>query len=97
MTTLRLLQFNAQLVPPSGPLLANLPSGREYHTPKPYQIPTLEADVIARMRAPPDPRDAGFRGDEDDSANEDESTADPVGAFPGTKGNYSASNSTTYY
>lgn len=73
-----------------------MPSGREYHTPKPYIIPTLEEDAIIRMRAPPDPGDV-FEGDEDDSADEDERSAAtaPVGAFPGTKADYSGG--TSYY
>jgi hypothetical protein len=72
-----------------------MPSGREYHSPKPYQIPTLDADVIARMRAPPDPADLAFQSVEDDSGSEDESMTEPVGAFPGTKGEYSGRS--TYY
>ncbi|KAJ4345589.1 uncharacterized protein N0V89_011722 [Didymosphaeria variabile] len=87
--------ISVQVVPSSSQLLSAMPSGREYHTPKPYIIPTLEEDAIIRMRAPPDPGDA-FEGEEDDSADEDERSAGaPVGAFPGTKAEYSAN--TSYY
>ncbi|KAF2442081.1 pH-response regulator protein palC [Karstenula rhodostoma CBS 690.94] len=87
--------MSIQVVPSSSQLLSTMPSGREYHTPKPYIIPTLEEDAIIRMRAPPDPGDA-FEGEEDDSADEDErAAAAPVGAFPGTKAEYSAGSS--YY
>jgi hypothetical protein len=72
-----------------------MPSGREYHSPKPFQTPALDADVIARMRAPPDASDLAFQSTEDDSGSEDESLAEPVGAFPGTKAEYSGRS--TYY
>jgi hypothetical protein len=82
-----------QLVPPSEPLLASMPSGREYHTTKMFVIPALDEDSLVRMRAPPDPSET-FKGEEDDSADEDEK-AHRVGAFPGTKSEYTAG--TTYY
>jgi hypothetical protein len=49
------------------------------------------------MRGPPDPGDAAFEGEEDDSGEEEEreSANVPVGAFPGTKAEYSTG--TTYY
>ncbi|KAF1359555.1 pH-response regulator protein-like protein palC [Lizonia empirigonia] len=68
-----------QLVPPSEPLLASMPSGREYHTTKMWIVPALDEDSLIRMRAPPDPSEA-FEGEEDDSADEDHRTA--PGAFP---------------
>lgn len=58
-----------------------------------FVVPSLDEHALIRMRAPPDPSDA-FRGDEDDSGDEDERSA-PAGAFPGTKQDY-ASN-TSYY
>ena len=82
--------MSVQIVPPSEQLLSTMPSGREYHTPKPYIIPALQEDAIVRMRAPPDPGDV-FEGEEDDSADEEERAGQPpVGAFPGTP-------STNYY
>jgi hypothetical protein len=80
-----------QVIPPSEPLLASMPSGREYHTTKMFVVPALDEDALSRMRAPPDPSEA-FGGDEDDSADEDERTA--PGAFP-AGGDRSAS--TSYY
>lgn len=60
-----------------------MPSGREYHTPRPYVIPALEEDAIVRMRAPPDPSDAGFNGEEDDSEDDEHDRQNVhVGAFP---------------
>lgn len=87
--------MSIQVVPSSAELISAMPSGREYHTPKPYIIPTLQEDAIIRMRAPPDPGEP-FEGEED-SADEDERTAAaaPVGAFPGTKAEYAAGSS--YY
>jgi len=92
---LMLFQINVQAVPPFEPLLASMPSGREYHSPKPYTAPSLDSDVLTRMRAPPDPNEAAFTGNEDDSGDEAGSRVDPVGAFPGTSGQYEASNA--YY
>ncbi|KAF2099772.1 hypothetical protein NA57DRAFT_38273 [Rhizodiscina lignyota] len=86
---------NVQLIPQYEPLVANMPSGREYHTPKPYQAPTLDEDIIAQMRAPPDPNDIAYQTVDDDSDAE-ESQSEPVGAFPGTKDQYSASTSSYY-
>lgn len=80
-------------MPPSEPLLASMPSGREYHTSKMFVVPALDEHSLVRMRAPPDPSEA-FRGDEDDSADEIERDA-PAGAFPGTKQDYAPS--TSYY
>lgn len=91
--------MNVQAVPPFEPLLANMPSGREYHTPQVFQPPSLDANALAQMRAPPDPADRAFHGDEDDSGGEDAfARTEPVGAFPGTAGEYSRSaTSSSYY
>lgn len=83
-----LYQVGVQLVPPSEPLLASMPSGREYHTPKMWIVPALDEGSLVRMRAPPDPSEA-FEGEEEDSADEDQSMA--PGAFP------AQSTSTSYY
>ena len=91
--------MNVQSVPPFEPLLANMPSGREYHTPQVYQPPTLDASTLAQMRAPPDPNDSAFRGEEEDSGGEDSYVRNaPVGAFPGTASEYTRSaTSSSYY
>ncbi len=88
---LTLLQINTQAIPPIGPLMATMPSGREIHTLKPYNPPVLDASILESMRAPPD------RADDygDGSSDEDEQKQDPVGAFPGTKEDYSSSSN--YY
>ncbi|KAF2467541.1 pH-response regulator protein-like protein palC [Lindgomyces ingoldianus] len=80
--------MGVQLIPPSEPLLAGMPSGREYHAAKLFVTPALDEDSIVRMRAPPDPGDAAFKGDEEDSGDEEERGIAPVGAFPGTKAEY---------
>ncbi|KAF2662749.1 pH-response regulator protein palC [Lophiostoma macrostomum CBS 122681] len=93
-----------QLVPSSEPLLASMPSGREYHSTKPYDPPALEEDVIIRMRGPPDPGDTVFEGEVDlDSSDDEESLREPavspvplgIGAFPGSQGEHS--RGATYY
>ena len=84
-----------QLVPSSDSFLSSMPSGREYHSPSPYQIPALDEDVLARMRVPPDASELAFQGGEGDSESDEESRLEPIGAFPGTKGEYSGTSS--YY
>ncbi|THX14233.1 pH-response regulator protein palC [Aureobasidium pullulans] len=77
--------INVQAVPPSEPLMATMPSGREYHTQKPYMSPQLDVSLLARLRAPVDPQQRAFGGDEDDSGDEG-AAREPVvvpGAFPG--------------
>ncbi|THZ96213.1 pH-response regulator protein palC [Aureobasidium pullulans] len=77
--------INVQAVPPSEPLMATMPSGREYHTQKPYMPPQLDVSLLARLRAPVDPQQRAFGGDEDDSGDEG-AAKEPVvvpGAFPG--------------
>ena len=90
---------DVQTVPPFEPLLASMPSGREYHAPQPYQVPVLEWATISKMRAPPDPIDHAFRGEEEDSGGEEVyGRSDPVGAFPGTATEYGRSaTSSSYY
>jgi hypothetical protein len=91
---------NVQLVPDFEPLLAQMPSGREYHTPEPWSPPTLDAGTLVQMRAPPEPEDRAFKGDEDDSGDEDGfggGTGEPVGAFPGTAADYGRSKTSNSY
>ncbi|KAK5174307.1 uncharacterized protein LTR77_001387 [Saxophila tyrrhenica] len=90
---------NVQTVPPFEPLLARLPTGREYHTPQAYEPPTLDAYILTQLRAPPDPEDLAFRGDEEDSGGEERfRRGDPPGAFPGAGLDYERSaTSSSYY
>ena len=94
---------NVQLVPDFEPLLAQMPSGREYHTPEPWTPPRLDAGTLIQMRAPPDPEDRAFKGDEDDSGDEageyggGTGTGEPVGAFPGTAADYGRSKTSNSY
>ena len=91
---------NVQIVPDFEPLLAQMPSGREYHTPEPWTPPALDASTLMQMRAPPEPEDRAFKGDEDDSGDEDGYrglTCEPVGAFPGTAADYGRSTTSNSY
>jgi hypothetical protein len=84
-------QVNTQVIPPIGPLMATMPSGREVHSLKSYIPPTLDSSILESMRAPP-----GSNDDYGKDASSDEEVAhDPVGAFPGTRAEYSGSGS--YY
>lgn len=60
-----------------------MPSGREIHSSTAYVPPELEAEVLEKMRAPPDPDDARAMMNEDDSSEDDNpSEAGLPGAFP---------------
>ncbi|KAJ5243508.1 uncharacterized protein N7469_001835 [Penicillium citrinum] len=77
--------INTQAIPPSAPLLANLPSGRDIHTPPPpYNPPPIDEDQFLRMRAPPsDHQDLHFASDPDDSEDEEPSQTPGIpGGFP---------------
>lgn len=65
--------------------MAAMPSGREYHSPKAFTPPTLDTSLLARLRAPIDPQQHAFRGNEDDSGDEAMAREPAVvpGAFPG--------------
>lgn len=72
-----LSQINTQLIPPFDGLVANTPSGREFHSTKQLLLPCLEGDVLERMRAPPDiDSDDDDDGDENDEDDEDEDDDD---------------------
>ena len=77
--------------------MASMPSGREYHTPKPFSPPSLDASLLARLRAPIDPHQNAFRGDEEDSGDEAMPREPAVvpGAFPGAAAG--GNSGTAYY
>ncbi|KAH8820286.1 hypothetical protein F5884DRAFT_41631 [Xylogone sp. PMI_703] len=86
--------INTQHIPPFGPLLSQMPSGREIHSIKPYVPPDLDPYVLQTLRAPPDRTDDFSNESSDDEAE----SQDPVGAFPGTKEDYvKCSSSSAYY
>lgn len=76
-----------QAITPAGTLLAQMPSAREIHTLKPFDVPVLDNLTLNAMRAPPD-RSDDF-GDENSS---DEETVVPSrqapGAYPGSVSSY---------
>ncbi|KAL8721467.1 MAG: hypothetical protein Q9181_007698, partial [Wetmoreana brouardii] len=78
--------INTQLVPPSEPLLAGMPSGREMHSSKSYVPPELDADVLEKLRAPPNLKDERVLMDDDENSSDEEvSTENGLpGAFPST-------------
>ncbi|KAI9052765.1 hypothetical protein LZ554_003038 [Drepanopeziza brunnea f. sp. 'monogermtubi'] len=84
--------INTQPIPPTGPLLASMPSGREIHSLKPWTPPVLDTSILENMRAPPDRVDDY---DSDRSSEDESARQEPVGAFPGTRGDYARSGS--YY
>ena len=90
------MQMNTHPIPPSAPLLSNLPSGRDIHSPPtPYQPPSLDEDQLMRMRAPPDERDDIQVGSDDDSEDD---AGQPGGCgTPGAFPDRSATASSVYY
>ncbi|KAI9852673.1 MAG: hypothetical protein M1838_006130 [Thelocarpon superellum] len=91
---------NTQTIPPSTTLLARLPSGREIHNVPPYPPPSLDADVLATMRSPLEPRarelyDAEHGDDDDDDEADDRDGAGIPGAFPGAS--IRSASGTGYY
>ena len=93
-----MLQINTQVIPPSDPLVANMPSGREVHQIKPYMPPTLDEDTLASLRAPPDRSLEGSMLGDDDSSNDEEEVkceSSLPGAFPGSSATTTQDN--VYY
>ncbi|KAJ3528766.1 hypothetical protein NM208_g10055 [Fusarium decemcellulare] len=85
--------MNTQVIPPVNTLLSKMPSGREIHTVKPYEPPSLDRDVLEAMRSPPEEDDEFVN----DLSSDDEikgGPSAPVGAFPGTVDAYARSTST---
>ncbi len=73
--------------------MAAMPSGREIYSVKVFVPPLLEPSALKGMRAPPD------RADDygSDSSDEEREEPEPVGAFPGTRDDYSAGSSGRNY
>lgn len=93
---------NTQIVPPLGPLLASMPSAREYHSMQTlpvFEPPALDPGTLVQMRAPPDPSAPIFYGEEDDSGDDERNRKDePPSAFPsGPADGRQSVASTTYY
>ncbi|KUI66574.1 pH-response regulator protein palC [Cytospora mali] len=72
-----------QAITPAGTLLAQMPSAREIHTVKPYNVPVLDSLTLNAMRAPPD-RDDDFG--EDHSSDEETVVARP--SYAGSVSSY---------
>ncbi|KAK4693716.1 hypothetical protein P7C71_g3734, partial [Lecanoromycetidae sp. Uapishka_2] len=88
--------INTQLVPPSDPLVAGIPSGRNIYTTKPFISPTLDEDTLARMRAPPDREGMANDGGDSSSDDGDKTQQNSLpGAFPGSS--VAPSNEDSYY
>jgi hypothetical protein len=92
---------NVQLVPDFEPLVAQMPSGRDFHPPQqPWTPPVLDAGTLMQLLAPVEQAGRAFKGDEDDSGSEDGYggvTGEPVGAFPGTAADYGRSTTSNSY
>ncbi|OLN88689.1 pH-response regulator protein palC [Colletotrichum chlorophyti] len=86
--------MNVQIIPPVGPLIAQMPSGREIHTLKPYQPPVLDQSILEAMRAPPERNDDyGAAMSSDDEAKGQSGLSS---GFPEARPEY-RSGSTSYY
>jgi hypothetical protein len=63
------------------------------HVIKPFELPSLDEDVLVRMRAPAEGKE--YVGEDDSGSDDDEPAGDPIGAFPGTKAHYTGESA--YY
>lgn len=87
-------KINTQVVPPVGSLLATMPTGRDIHSIKLFELPSLDALVLESMRAPPE-RNDDFEEAVDSSDEDVVGEKGPAGAYPGTTAHYSGKGS--YY
>ncbi|KAL6871990.1 hypothetical protein J3F83DRAFT_626840 [Trichoderma novae-zelandiae] len=69
--------MNTRPIPPISALINKMPSGREIHTIKPYQLPSLDRDVLEAMRAPPEPSGELVEGE---ASSDDETLVDEAAA-----------------
>ena len=86
-------QINTQLIPPSGPLLASMPLGRDIHATKIFVAPSLDGDILTEMRAPPDADEM----DANDDSSDDEAETTPGGLPGAIPGSFSTASSTNSY
>ncbi|KAI2613685.1 uncharacterized protein GGS25DRAFT_516551 [Hypoxylon fragiforme] len=87
-----------QAIPSPGTLLATLPSGRDMHSIKPYQIPELGRELLEAMRAPPDHSDDfGGEGLSSDDDGERTAVATSIGGFPNTPDISRSEGTRSYY
>ncbi|KAH9902110.1 pH-response regulator protein palC [Xylariomycetidae sp. FL2044] len=86
-----------QTIPAPATLLAGLPSGRDMHTIKPFQVPELNKQVLEAMRAPPDQTDDYGGGQLSSDEDEGTAVATPPGGFPGTYEEYRSGSARSYY
>ncbi|KAG7111022.1 pH-response regulator protein palC like [Verticillium longisporum] len=69
-----------QAIPTTGSVLAQMPSGREIHTIKPFQPAELDRSVLEAARAPPDRSDDFGEALSSDDEAKGQQHADPPGA-----------------
>lgn len=81
-----------QLIPEWKPLLATLPSGMNMPIQDRWKPALLKEDELAAMRAPPDDQDPVAANSSDDEGT----SREPVGAFPGTQKDYGGGGATYY-
>ena len=88
--------MNTQAVPPIGPLLAQMPGGRDMYTVKRYEAPTLEPQVLEAMRAPPDRSDDFGNEASSDEEHGRPGAPRPVGSYPEAERQTQGSTSSYY-
>ena len=84
------------MIPPSDPLIASMPSGRDLHTNKPFNPPRLDEETLARMKAPPK---SGLvqEGLLENDSSDDEAALSQKVALPGEFPDTSVHGSDQYY
>ena len=73
-----------------------MPFGRDFHTVKPYETPTLNAEVLMKMRAPVDEKELQSLSTEVEGNSDDDELAGMATA-PGTFLENRAESSSTYF
>lgn len=90
--------MNTHAIPTVSALLSKMPSGREVHAIRRYELPSLQSDSLEAMRASPKEDDLVDELSSDDDIRR--GPAAPVGAFPGTGEEYnrdSTGRGSAYY
>ena len=88
-------QMNTQLIPATGPLLAQMPTGRDFYTIKPFLPLFLDEGSLDIMRMAPEKEDVLYGAASSDE--EPSSSFPPVGAYTSTSRDHSRHGSGTTY
>ena len=69
-----------------------MPYGRDFHTLKPFELPKLDTEILAKLRAPPDEEELETLRSEIEAGSDDE-----IGVIPGSFPEAPTQSASTYY